>query len=546
MVTSERPGRPRPWLSTAIGTACLVLAFPPVSAWPLAVVGPAALALGALQSSSGKAAFWRTSLAGLVFFLLGIGWLAETSPVNLILTALAEAPLVGLFGWMAFRVLRTRSPFPALPLLWVAHETIRFKWPLNGFTWLGLGHAAAASPIVVQCADLGGVLLVSFVVASASAGLLALALQRKGARPAGLVVAAAIVYGLVRPATLEPGVPGPLLAAVQPGFPQRLKDDPARSEDRWRACFELTQQIAGLPGPAPDMLVFPETLWPWTLRVDGRGKVPGVPPPAPEDAARLEKLLAGDEAVFADARAQLRQLFASRPPALLLGAAVYLLPSMHVDDARMHNSAFVFDADDRLLGRYDKVELVPGGEFLPLETWMPESWQVVYRDTVRDFAGFVPSVVPGPGPQVFDLGGEPYGVTICYENVYGDYTRKIVGEGARFLVNLSNEAWFGESVEFDHMELQSILRSVETRRAIFRATNSGVSCLQLPDGRPPEGTLRLAPGGDDRGVRGVFVARVPLHEGLTPYVVLGDWPGLVGLVSALVLLLRSRARPRVP
>jgi apolipoprotein N-acyltransferase len=120
-----------------------------------------------------------------------------------------------------------------------------------------------------------------------------------------------------------------------------------------------------------------------------------------------------------------------------------------------------------------------------------------------------------------------------------------VKAGATFLLNLSNEAWFGTSAEHDHMELQSVLRAVETRRALFRACSSGISCLVRPDGRRPQGADRLVVGGSDRGVAGTFAARVPLYDGLTPYVRWGDWIGWVALAASALFLFRFKPK-RLP
>src|SRR4029453_16286170 len=141
-----------------------------------------------------------------------------------------------------------------------------------------------------------------------------------------------------------------------------------------------------------------------------------------------------------------------------------------------------------------------------------------FEDWIRDFAGFVSDLQPGPGPSLQELDGVPFGVTICFENAYGGYCRQFVRQGAAFLVNVTNEAWFGTSTEFDQMELHSILRAVETRRALFRSTNSGISCLVLPAGRRPQGDRRLVVDGRDRAVAGTFAADVPLYDGTTLYV----------------------------
>jgi len=167
------------------------------------------------------------------------------------------------------------------------------------------------------------------------------------------------------------------------------------------------------------------------------------------------------------------------------------------------------------------------------------------EEWIAGAAGFQIDLVPGTSHAPFLVGGVPCGVTICFENAYGRPSRESVKQGATFLLNLSNEAWFGTSAEFDQMELQSVLRAVETRRALFRSTNSGISCLVRPDGRRPAGADRLVVGGADRAVEGTLSAEIPLYDGLTPYVRWGDWIGWVALAASLLLLLRPGAR-RVP
>ncbi len=113
----------------------------------------------------------------------------------------------------------------AAPLLWTAMEMARLNWPLSGYPWIFLGHALAASPVLVQGADLGGVLLLSFLAACVADGLRQLrAGRRAAATVAGLLLGAAAIYGVLRPGTLPEPRPGPRLATIQPAFPQVLKD----------------------------------------------------------------------------------------------------------------------------------------------------------------------------------------------------------------------------------------------------------------------------------------------------------------------------------
>jgi apolipoprotein N-acyltransferase len=538
-------GALRPWLLGAAGIALLLAAFPPLSLWPLALLVPWPLTLLALEAPSAGAAFRRLYLAGLPFFLLGTAWLAETAPINLVLVSVAEAGWVGFYGWIAWRGLRgVRGFMPALPLLWTAHELLRLKGPLSGYPWLMLGHALARSPVAVQAADLGGVLLLSFVAACGSAALLAWrAGQRRGVIAALAVLVLAAGYGLARPLTLAPPLPGPLLAGIQPAFPQRLKDDGARWEERYTRCMELS--LAALRADPPiDLLAWPETMWPLPM---GEG--------APED--RWEPDFGPAEAAVLEAKAlaPLTSAGALRERArpLLLGTQYQRLDEQR--RLRSSNSAMLLDATGARLDRYDKVMLVPAGETVPLKAWLPAPLERAVEDWIHGFAGYVIDLLPGTGARTFVLprapgaapAGEPvvFGVTICFENAYGSYCREFVRQGAQFLVNLSNEAWFGTSTEFDQMELHSILRAVETRRALFRVTNSGISCLVRPDGRAPAGADRLVVDGRDRAVAGLFRAAVPRHVDGSLYVLTGDAFGWLCLLASAALVLRRRA-PGVP
>ena len=560
VVSAASRGGMRPWLLGAAGVALLLAALPPLSLWPLALLVPWPLTLLALEAPSGGRAFRRLYLAGLPFFLLGTAWLAQTTWLNIVLVAVAEAGWVGFYGWIAWRGLRGRGFMPALPLLWTTHELLRLKGPLSGYPWLLLGHALARSPIAVQAADLGGVLLLSFVAACGSAAVLAgRAGQRRGACAALAVLALAAGYGLVRPLTLGEPLPGPVLAGIQPAIPQVLKDDSTRAEDRYRQCVQLSWE-ALRADPAPDLLVWPETMWPEPVG-EGRAEDRWFPDFGPQEAAEQE-------------RQMLRPLvragpLGSRARPLLLGAQYLRLDAE--GQLRSSNSALYLDATGARLGRYDKVMLVPAGETVPLKRYLPAPLRRVVEQWIVDFAGYVIDLQPGTGPMTFELPATPpaasaaegaansasadpappaarvsFGVTICFENAYGSYCREFVRQGAEFLVNLSNEAWFGTSTEFDQMELHSILRAVETRRALFRSTNSGISCLVLPDGRAPRGDRRLVVDGRDRAVAGTFRAAVPRYRDRSLYVLTGDAFGWLCLAVGAVLVFRRREPASVP
>lgn len=513
---------PRGWAIGLGATGLLLGAFPPFSLWPLAVPAVALLAAFAADAPRPRAAFARLAVCGLLYFALGSAWITYTMWLNLVPITVVGAFWFGALGWGLRRVLAVRGAWPALPLLWVASETCRLYFPLSGYPWQFVGHAGAASDVLVQVADLGGVLAVTFVLASAAAGLLGWLRggphARADVRAALLVLALAVAYGLLRPHTLGPPAPGPRLVAVQPNFPAQL-NAPATSA---RVVVDRLLAMTGEAldaDPPPRLVLWPETVWPGPLDA-GVDASPERAWPRAEERALVRDALRVDRG--------------SSTTRLLSGALTVRGAEAALDYA---NSAVYWDEAGERLALYDKAMLVPGGETLPYGDLLPERARATLAAWVERTAGFSADLRPGPGPDVMDLDGMPFGVTICYENAYGDYVRRSARLGARFLVNLSNEAWFGTSTEFDHMALQSRLRAVETRRALFRATNSGVSTLVLPDGRARE---RLVVDGRDRAVAGLFAATVPLHDDRSLYVMWGDAPAWACLVLGAALALRPR------
>jgi len=515
-----RAGAGRPFLLALAAVGLLLLAFPPISFWPAALLLPWPLTLLALEARSPGRAAVRLYLTGLLFFPAGTFWLAETHWLNLVLVTMVEAGWLAVYGWAVARVLPGRRLMPLLPVLWTGHEMARLCFPSSGYPWLFIGHAMAANPVAVQAADLGGVLLLSFIGSCGAAAVMAWQAGQGGWRWAVGVLVAAAGYGLIRPATLSEPTPGPRLAAIQPAFTQKLKDESASADLRYQESMGWSMRALGDP-VGVDLLIWPETMWPYPIG-EGDTRDTWFTDFTAGDADTIERRLLNP--------LQTTGLAGPLAAPLLLGTVYRWLD----EDGKLRraNSALLFDETGRRLGRYDKHILVPGGESIPLKRSLPAWLADLAEGWIREIAGFVADLEPGPGPSLMSLGEHRFGVTICYENAYGDYDRRFVRQGAAFLVNISNEAWFGTSTEFDHMELQSVLRAVETRRALFRATNSGISCLVRPDGRRPGGEDRLTVAGEDRAVAGVYAATVPLHTDRTLYTLWGDLWGWICLAAA--------------
>ena len=191
---------------------------------------------------------------------------------------------------------------------------------------------------------------------------------------------------------------------------------------------------------------------------------------------------------------------------------------------RFFNSVYLLAANGEPVMVYDKRHLVPFAEYAPLPRVPWLGWRF---DAPGDYTpGVVPTIFPDPAP---------FGVLICFEAIYPELARDLVRQGARFLLNLSNDAWFGTSAGLEQHLAMTVFRAVETRRGLARATNTGVTALVGPSGRIQ---ARFP-----TGVRGAWVVQVPLRDGLSFYVRVGDLFAWFTTLGALVAL-AAAGRPR--
>ncbi|MDY0061603.1 MAG: apolipoprotein N-acyltransferase [Myxococcota bacterium] len=452
--------------------------------WAWRQVGPAGGALlGTLAGAAGASVAVRWLLVPLTH-AYGFPW-----PLALAFFA-GIALYIGLFygalGAVVSWLHRRQTPWPLLwvPAAWVAGELARARLG-PGVPWLFAGHTQGELLPLVQLAELTGVFGISFLVV---AGNQALVQVRRGGGLApvlgvALAVGGALLYGGQRLAavTAAEGRAAPLhVAVVQPNIPQREKWDRDRFVPAMRRLYALTQEAlrhAGEPpAPPPDLVVWPET----ALTVDLEGAAPTLAP--------VLRLFAGTEAQ------------------LLLGA-----PRVLRGPAGEHvrNSAALFGADGRRLGVYDKRHLLPFGEYYP--GWLTE------------LPGLRPLVTRHMGETEFTAGGRepllvaksiPFVTTICYEAAYPELIAEGIAGGGRFLVNLTNDAWFeGSAGAAQHLAMAR-LRTVETRTPLVRAANTGISAVVAATGRTL-GRLEL----DEQGVLAATIHPGPAGS---PYTRWGD------------------------
>ena len=477
-----------------VGSACVLgLAFPKTdwdgAAW-FALVPLFIVAVGARP----RVAFAWSWLYGTVFFLMLLRWLNFTfrtfsaipwpltwGPTFLLAAwcGLFIAVVGGLVAWLGAR----RSPAWGLataPFLWVGSEWLRGHL-LGGFPWGTLGYVQYLRLPVIQIAELGGVHAVSLVVVAANAALAGvLVLSWRGALT-GLGLGAALLavtLGFGGWRLREPPPPERVKVAImQPSIEQPLKWDPDYAGVVLRIYQELTRQAGA---ERPQLIVWPETASPTPLRRD----------PA------LQQTLA----------AMSRDMHA----ALLVGS----IDVLEGRPNRFTNTAFLV-TERGIVDRYDKIHLVPFGEYVPLS-------RVI--GFVRGWAEFIADLEPGTSAVVFPGPPAPFGVVICYEGIFPDLFREFVNNGARIMVNMTNDGWFGRTSGPDQHLAMYPLRAVEHRIAVVRAANTGISAFVAPSGQIIR-HLNLFQ-------RGTLSERVPLREGRTLFTRLGDWVAWLSLALA--------------
>jgi len=490
-------------VASLLGGGLTALAFPRFSVRVLAVAGPALLLL-AVRRQGWRLAALCGLLWGLAFFVPLLQWLQPGAGTNawLILAAL-EALIVA----VSAVALAAVSRLPAWPLwaagVWVAQEALRGRVPFGGFTWGRLGFSQDSGPYL-RWASVGGVALLSFLVALA-AGLLVAALSQRRVLPgAGLVALAALPLAV---APLLPGPPRPSRTAVAAlvqgnvprlGLPSRdTRQQDAVIRNHVEATYDLAAAVDAGRVPRPDFVVWPENSTDRDPRTDG---------------------LAG---TLIDAAVK------------RVGVPVVVGAVLDRDAETVQNAGVVWDPATGAGATYVKRHLVPFGEYVPFRS-LVTPWFGRLALIPRDF---VPADREASDPLV--VAGVSLGDVICFEVAYDGLVRDGVRDGAEVVVVQTNNATFGWS-DLTHQQLaMSRIRAVEHGRAVLVAATSGVSAVIAPDGSYVDRSAVFT--------RDLLVHPVPLSTRRTLATRLGAWPewvlalaGLLGVGAAVTGTLRRR------
>jgi apolipoprotein N-acyltransferase len=479
---------------------------------------------------------------------------------------------------------------------------------LTGFPWYYLGHTQHYVVTMIQIADLGGAYMVSFVVAmfnalifewlylsatvracfrlrQPTAQLRFLKMPRWVFWQTAIVTAvlvATALYGTMRLREVE-FEEGPRIALLQGNIDQNDRNDafndsngPKDPKEAVKAHMAAVQKITAQYAPlchyvvekypkGVDLMIWPETSFPSEWRETNKGIQPFQEPPHWEET--LENV-----------HDQVRQLASYSKISQLLGVNTRVLNKPYGPNVEkpftQYNSALLVNANGTTGGRYDKIHRIPFGEYVP----MREEWPWLAKFT--PYEGFDYSITPGNEMKRFDLGKFKFGVLVCYEDTDPFLARQYGavhpdGPPVDFLVNISNDGWYaGTSEHNEHLAI-SRFRAIETRKALVRAVNMGISAVIDPNGqvlqpfpigrdnqaeywdigqvRPGMPELPLTGAGYQnwnyfKQKTGVLTAQVPIDTRITLYSLWGDWFAgvcwtLAGIGVLLAFLPWKRLRP---
>lgn len=480
------------------------------------------------QIKNSKRAFAAAYFMGFFFSLLSMHWVKEVSPVGLVLLCFYQALYFGLFGLIARAVMKgcanyfssTRKSFLAgvffemlvIPAAWVACEWLRAGIPVFGLGWNLLGYSQAGNPLLIQSAKLFGVYGISFLIAAVNtAFFLMLARREKNIRFWAAVLGFLpfvlnMYYGAMQFQARVEGDPfEPAVVAdvtvIQGNIEQNQKWSPGLKDLIIQKYLKLTE-LASFDGP--DLAVWPEAAYPGFLNREYDGS---------ETQALFKRL----------------------------GFHVLVGSPHYVSETEYYNSAYLVSGQGEITGRYDKIHLVPFGEYVPFKTLLSFLEPYAYSLGIGDFS-------PGKEFTVFEMpldenrGKARFSVLLCFEDIFPELARGFVRQGAQCLFVITNDAWFGKTgAPFQHLQA-SVFRAIENGVPVVRAGNVGVSAFISADGEVQDSVRNER--GFETYVTGVLTRPVFFSHRPTFYQSYGHYfPLVCSVVVFLAMLLLLQRHP---
>jgi apolipoprotein N-acyltransferase len=453
-------------IAAIVSSVLLILSFPNSGYWPLAWVGLVPLLVVVALRPSPRRAFFLGWLTGAVFFYGSSYWLTYSmihyGGISRWAAYLLLAPVpifVGLFPGVftlllarAVRSWGTRALFLA-PFFWSAIEWARLG--LTGQLWNAIGYSQAYQPILIQPARWGGVYAIGFLIVSISAAVAFLFIKRnpRSLLMTGLVllsVALVMVASQSSPTNSTSQTMEAVVVALQPNVPMDIVKSSEEMQVLIGRHVSMSETaLKHLPNDGtPRLVVWPESPMNFAYGND----------------SQLRELLVR----FATTN-QTAVLFNSQEAAPNDG---------------IYNSAIMVNQQGRLIAQYDKIRLMPFGEYVPLPRWMPGASMV--GTIVGDFT-------PGTKYTLMKVGDIRAGVFICIESAYPSIARSFTQDGADVLINISNDGYLGPTAVMRQHLANVVFRAVENGRPILRVTNSGITAYITPQGEVKDATEGFQP-----------------------------------------------------
>lgn len=503
-----------------ISSGLLVLSFPAFDFGILAWVGLVPLLL-AIYDRGPWAGFFLSLICGTIFNIGIFTWILEVPKFTLThfgVMGTYMGTYFGFFGLIFCFVTRRWDLSISLitaPFVWVSMEYIKSNMSFLALSWALLAHSQYRYPSIIQFASITGAYGVSFLVmlintALAATILMFLSRMERIKNPAfkppsiratiSLSFAGALLIGLswyYGQMTLSIPIYGKevKVSIVQGNIEQTKKWDVKYARFIMQTYADLTQEASKND---PELIIWPETATPRSISTNPR------------------------------LRAEVMRIAREAGTYLLLGSSEQ--QKFEIEGSRKlgyFNSAFLIspERENSKYQRYDKIRLFPFGDYLPYKGIFP--WSTI---GVPNISGYM----PGEKYTVLKLPNVKFGVTICWENIFSDLVRQFVRRGAQFIVNMTNEAWFGKTAAPYQFVSMSVFRAVENRVYVVRCANTGVSCIIDSYGRVVDRVKDK--NGKDIFVRGVLAGSIIPSENKTFYTKYGDWPAWLSLMFSTILL----------
>jgi apolipoprotein N-acyltransferase len=443
------------FLATASGVL-LFLSFPKYGSGFLAFIALIPLFLAIREATSIRHGLLLGFITGLVCHIGLIYWIAYVVvnygylPVYLgiVLMLLLSCYLslyLALFAAAIVLFRRNIGLYILAPVLWVCLEYCK-SYLFTGFPWENLGYSQYLNKNLIQFADIAGVYGLSFLIVLVNAAFFEVLAEKSkkkllSAAVVILIIAGVLIYGVQRTKQVDKAlqnVAAMEVLLIQGNIDQSIKWNEYFQKETINIYEQLSLQNAPVKG---GLIVWPETALPFNY----------------QDANLLQK--------------QVRDIALKTNSWFIFGSTSY---ENVPNDTNYYNSSYVLSPDGEIKGKYNKVHLVPYGEYVPLRNIFP---------FIKKLTAGMGDFSAGTGYQPLTIDNKKIGILICYEGILPFAGRSYKREGAELLINITNDAWFGStSAPFQHFSM-AVFRAVETRLYLVRAANTGISAVISPQGQ---------------------------------------------------------------